>query len=155
MRILQGVGRAIVKLALFALFAHLLARPYAVGVVSLITEPLPGPVEFVSGIMSFVSRLAFLFAGMALSYILTRKVGEHRPVQVVVGFASMAGMYWLAENIARLVGYVFGGLVQGILMVGAAIITGSALLIAILKLSDFGGILLLAALLKDDHNADD
>ena len=76
-------------------------------------------------------------------------------MQVVVGFASMAGMYWLAENIARLVGYVFGGLVQGILMVGAAIITGSALLIAILKLSDFGGILLLAALLKDDHDADD
>ena len=48
MRILENIGRAIIKLALFALFAYLLARPYAVAVVSLITERLPGPVEFVS-----------------------------------------------------------------------------------------------------------
>lgn len=155
MRILRNIGRAIIKLALFALFAYLLARPYAVGVVSLITERLPGPVEFVSGVMGFISRLVFLFVGMVLSFMLTRKVGELRLVQIVIGYASMAGMYWLAENIARLIGYVFGGLVHAILMVGAALIIGFILLFAILKLSDSGGILLLAALLKDNDDDDD
>ena len=105
--------------------------------------------------MGFISRLVFLFVGMVLSYMLTRKVGELRLVQIVVGFASMAGMYWLAENIARLIGYAFGRMVHWILMVGAAIVVGVMVLFTILKFVGSGGILLLAALHKNDDDDDD
>ena len=152
MRILENIGRAIIKLALFALFAYLLARPYAVAVVSLITERLPGPVEFVSGVMGFISRLVFLFVGMVLSYMLTRKVGELRLVQIVVGFASMTGMYWLAATIARFIGQVIGVLVKGILAVGAVIVIGCALVFVVLRIVGFGSVFLLGLLRDDDDD---
>ena len=152
MRILENIGRAIIKLAIFALFAHLLARPYAVGVVSLITERLPGPVEFASGVMGFISRLVFLFVGMVLSYMLTRKVGELRLVQIIVGYASMAGMYWLAENIARFIGQVIGVLVKGVLVMGAVIVIGCVVLLAVLKILGFGSVFLLSLSRDDDDD---
>ncbi len=152
MRILQNIGRAIIKLAFFALFAYLLARPYMVAVVSLITERLPGPVEFASGIIGFVSRLVLLFVGMVLSYMLTRKVGELRLVQIVVGYASMAGMYWLAATIARFIGQVIGVLVKGILAVGAVIVIGCALVFVVLRIVGFGSVFLLGLLRDDDDD---
>ena len=143
MRILQGIGRAIIKLALFAFFAHMLAEPFVMCIVSLLTRPFPSIVESMTGITGYVSRLAILYAGMILSCKLTQKVREFRLLQIVIGFATMAGACWLAENIGAIIGSIFGAIVKGILAMGTTMLIAVAILVVLFKTTSYGTLLFL------------
>lgn len=153
MRILAGIARALVKLALFALFVWLFVRPFFLMVASFFTGRGPGVIRWTSEFMGMLFRSVAMYFGMSLLLSITRKLQAHRFAQIVAGFATAAALCWF---FTRGIGMVILGLAKLMsltISVLAVLIVGVLILLAVAKYNP-GTLLVLALMLKDEDEDD-
>lgn len=127
MRVLRGIMRALVKLALFALFAWLFVKPFALLAASFFTSQSPGIIRETTEFMGILFRTVLLYLGLAIPLSITHKLREHRFAQIVAGFASTALLCWFIQ---KAIGAVVIGMAK-LMSAAVAVIAAFAMLAAV------------------------
>lgn len=147
----SAIARAILKFALFVFFVFALVKPFILLVLSVANDNTdPGVVNFVARFMGMLIQLTILYMGMFISYVITQKLRNYRLLQIVVGFAVMGGVYWLAKYAYFKVISWIAMLVSGMFAVALILVIGLAALIVFLWIAAGPWAFIAYFMLKDD-----
>lgn len=147
----SAIARAILKFALFVFFVFALVKPFILLVLSVANDNTdPGVVNFVARFMGMLIQLTILYMGMFISYVITQKLRNYRSLQIVVGFAVMGGVYWLAKYAYFKVISWIAMLVSGMFAVALILVIGLAALIVFLWIAAGPWAFIAYSMLKDD-----